>query len=203
MTEGAPQVLVIGGANGAGKSTVAPFLMAELGIRTFLNADDMAREMNPANVAGAAVAAGRMMHARIEELRRRRESFAIETTLSGNWLRHAIGRLSGSGYEISLAFIWIPDAEIGVTRVRSRARQGGHFVPAPDVRRRHLRGIRNFDELYRGLSAAWRLYHGARTLFGGGLRLIARGSHDRILEVHDRRAWLSLRAQAHREPEED
>lgn len=53
-------VFVIGGPNGAGKSTAANrILPTSLGLRHFLNADEIARGISPFDPDSAAIAAGR------------------------------------------------------------------------------------------------------------------------------------------------
>jgi predicted ABC-type ATPase len=191
-----PQVLLIAGANGAGKSTVAPQLMRELGIRACLNADEIARGLNPADPAAAAVAAGREMHLRMEVLRERRTSFALETTLSGRSLLGQLRRLERSGYVSRVAFLWLPSADAAVQRVRRRVALGGHEVPEEDIRRRHSRGVHNFEQIYRLVVPFWRVYHGAAPRTFGRPPLIASGSAAIVQTVADRSAWLALRVQA-------
>jgi predicted ABC-type ATPase len=78
-----PHAMIIAGPNGVGKSTVAPRLMAEFGIATFLNADVIAKELNPRDPAAVAVEAGRLMLRQIRNAQEQRICFALETTLSG------------------------------------------------------------------------------------------------------------------------
>jgi len=53
---------MIGGPNGAGKTTAARRLVPKgLGIREFVNADEIARGLSPFNPEGSARAAGRLM----------------------------------------------------------------------------------------------------------------------------------------------
>jgi len=81
----APDLVAVAGPNGAGKSTVGARLLEEtLGIRQFVNADDIARGLSGFAPESAAFEAGRVMLHRIDELARRRETFAFETTLSGS-----------------------------------------------------------------------------------------------------------------------
>ena len=82
--ESRPSVVVLAGPNGAGKSTAAPLLLREapLDVRLFVNADEIAAKRSPADPAGAAIAAGREMLSRLQELARHRQSFAFETTLA-------------------------------------------------------------------------------------------------------------------------
>jgi predicted ABC-type ATPase len=196
MSSRRPQVVIIAGPNGTGKSTVAPRLMAELGVRRFLNADVIAKELSPSDPAAAAVQAGRIMHRQIDEARERRESFALETTLSGLSLRNWITRLQESGYYVRLAFLWVPSPEINVQRVAIRVRHGGHFVPDDDVRRRFGRSIHNVERVYRRMVSQWRVYDARVPFATGDLPLIAYGAGDIVLEIHDVIAWRRLQAQA-------
>jgi predicted ABC-type ATPase len=64
MTSAYKDVVMIGGPNGAGKTTAATRLLPkELGIREFVNADEIARGLSPFNPEGSALAAGRLMKA--------------------------------------------------------------------------------------------------------------------------------------------
>ena len=65
VTEASP-VVVIAGPNGAGKSTVAPALLQDvLGVTEFVNADTIAGGLTALSPERAAVAAGRVMLARL------------------------------------------------------------------------------------------------------------------------------------------
>ena len=64
-----PVVVMVAGPNGAGKSSIAPGLLARsLGVSEYVNADVIARGISGFDVDGAAVAAGRIMLARLDEL---------------------------------------------------------------------------------------------------------------------------------------
>lgn len=191
-----PHATIIAGPNGVGKSTLAPRLMAEFGTQKFLNADEIAKELRPDDVAAAAVEAGRIMHRRIQAAMSERQSFALETTLSGMSLRNTIARLQQAEYFVRLAFLWVPSPEINVQRVRTRVQLGGHFVPEDDVRRRFGRAIYNFERVYRKLVPFWRVYDARVARPAGDLPLIAQGAGDIVREIHDVIAWRRLQAQA-------
>jgi predicted ABC-type ATPase len=60
-------IVLLGGPNGAGKTTAARVLIPEyFRLRSFMNADEIARDLSPSNVEAAALAAGRVM---IERMR--------------------------------------------------------------------------------------------------------------------------------------
>jgi hypothetical protein len=63
-----------------------------------------------------------------------------------------------NGYRVVLFFLWLPNADMAVARVENRVKEGGHDVPAEDVRRRYQAGVRNFFRLYRPILNSWWLY---------------------------------------------
>jgi predicted ABC-type ATPase len=97
------EVIMLGGPNGAGKTTAAATLLPQaLGIREFVNADEIARGLSPFNPEGAAVAAGRLMLARIRALARAGESFGFETTCAGQGYARLLRTCRAAGYRLSL-----------------------------------------------------------------------------------------------------
>jgi predicted ABC-type ATPase len=64
-----PLVIVVAGANGAGKSTVAPALLRDaLEVREFVNADSIASGLSAFRPEAVAMSAGRTMLARMRQL---------------------------------------------------------------------------------------------------------------------------------------
>jgi predicted ABC-type ATPase len=154
-----PMLYVIAGPNGAGKTTfMREFLPDFTHCKQFVNADLIAVGLSPFAPETVALRAGRLMLEQMEDLTRRRESFAFETTLAGKtyipWLR----RLRNQGYVVRLFFLWLPTVDFSLARVAMRVRHGGHFVPEIDVRRRFSRGLRNLFHLYRTEVDSWILF---------------------------------------------
>jgi predicted ABC-type ATPase len=74
-------LVILGGPNGAGKTTMAaPLLPTELGIREFVNADNIAGGLSPFAPEMAAIPAARVMLHRMRDLMQAGGSFAFETT---------------------------------------------------------------------------------------------------------------------------
>jgi len=69
-------------------------------------------------------------------LLRRRETFALESTLSGKTYIRLFRQALNLGYEIELHYLWLSTPQHAINRVRLRVKQGGHHVPAADIRRR-------------------------------------------------------------------
>jgi predicted ABC-type ATPase len=159
MAEDHPEVRIIAGPNGSGKTTfVRKFLPRYVRVLNFVNADLIAAGLSPFAPEQAALRAGRLM---LEELRRlagQRADFAFETTLSGRTYEPMLRAFRQQGYTIYLHFLWLPAVEMNVERVANRVREGGHNVPEADVRRRYRRGIANFLQVYRQLANSWTLF---------------------------------------------
>lgn len=159
MSISIPTVYVIAGPNGAGKTTFATeFLPDFVNCREFLNADLIAAGLAPFAPETQNVRAGRLLLERIQELTEERKDFGFETTLSGRTYARMMKDMRLAGYRIELFFLWLPSADMAVSRVANRVRQGGHHVPDEDIRRRYNSGQRNLFELYRSNTDAWWLY---------------------------------------------
>jgi predicted ABC-type ATPase len=154
-----PNLYVIAGPNGAGKTTFArEFLPKYADCKNFVNADLIAQGVSPFSPEAAAIRAGKLMLAEIEGFAQRRVDFGFETTLSGLSHLGLIRRLKQRGYGTSIFFLWLPNVDAALSRVRERVARGGHNIPEPVVRRRFNRSIRNFLILYRQLADSWTLF---------------------------------------------
>src|SRR5215210_4768137 len=139
-----PRVTLIAGPDGSGKSTLAR--QASLG-GPFVNADDIAREINPETPEAVAVAAGRETLAQLAVLIHERRDVVYETTLSGTNALRVVDRAKAAGYSIEAVFVAIPSADLAIGRMTQRMAAGGLFVPPADVRRRYERSFDNLPRL--------------------------------------------------------
>ena len=119
-----------------GQTTFAKEFLPSIGVLRFLNADEIARGLSPLKPEAVAFKAGRLLLSELRELIDRHETFALESTLSGRTYVSVLERAKQQGYVIELHFIWIPDPREAIRRVRQRVIEGGHDVPAGDIRRR-------------------------------------------------------------------
>ena len=192
MSDTRPSVVILAGPNGAGKSTAAPALLhGTLAVDEFVNADVIAHRLSASDPYSVAIAAGRVMLARLSELAERRISFAFETTLASRTLAPRLRDLRASGYQIHLLFLWLPSADFAIERVADRVRAGGHDVPAETVRRRYHSGLRNLFDLYEPLVSSWGLYDSS----GPEPRLIAERLETLALKVYDDGIWAAVKPQ--------
>ncbi len=153
-----PTVYLIAGCNGAGKTTFAKEFLPSIGVIRFLNADEIARGLSPLKPEAVAFKAGRLLLNELRELIDRHETFALESTLSGRTYTNVFENAKEHGYAIELHFIWIPDVREAIRRVRQRVIEGGHDVPAEDIRRRFARGIDHLLKGYAPLANKWFLW---------------------------------------------
>lgn len=151
-----PKVVVIAGANGSGKSTIAPKMLRQaLAVHEFVNADSIATGLSAFAPDTVAFKAGRLMLDRVRELAKESRDFAFETTLASRTFAPWLKTLQSHGYEFHLIYLWLPQAELAIQRVAERVRSGGHDVPAATVRRRYEKSLSNFFNLYRPFADSW------------------------------------------------
>ncbi len=141
------QVYVIAGANGAGKTTSAKYLLTKfLDIVEFVNADEIARGISPFNPRSVDLTASKIMLKRIADLVRQGKNFAFETTLSGKNYLKLLKNLQKKNYQINLIFLYLDSPKEAKQRVAYRVKTGGHFISDDDIERRYYRGIKNLGE---------------------------------------------------------
>jgi predicted ABC-type ATPase len=154
---------IIAGPNGSGKTTFAIlFLPDYVNCPNFVNADLIAQGLAPFEPRAAAIKAGKLVLQQIHEYARRGVDFAFETTLSGKSYARLLSELKSKGYALHLFFLWIPSPELATARIKDRVAEGGHHVPAEDVRWRFVRSIRNFFKLYEPMLDSWMLFDNSK-----------------------------------------
>ena len=133
---------IIAGCNGAGKTTASFTILPEmLDCREFVNADEIARGLSPFQPEKAAFEAGRIMLHRVEELLRRGETFALETTLATKMYQQKIRVAQQQGYTVILLYFWLSNPELAQERVKTRVLEGGHSIAPEVIDRRYQLGI--------------------------------------------------------------
>lgn len=134
MAADRPQIWIIAGPNGAGKSTLAARWVAKR--IPIVNPDAIAQALPRVNgqlderLAG--ITALKERAARLAD----RETFAVETTLSGHGPLNLMKAADAAGYKVNLVFVGVDDAALSKSRVADRVSLGGHDVPTEAVVRR-------------------------------------------------------------------
>jgi len=151
-----PNLYIIAGCNGAGKTTASYSVLPEtLDCRVFVNADEIAKGLSPFQPETMAFQAGRIMLKRIDELIISKQDFAFETTLSSKSYFQTIKIAQAHNYYVTILFFWINSPQLAIERIRDRVISGGHHVPDDIVIRRYERGLYNFLNLYIPICDYW------------------------------------------------
>ena len=131
---------IIGGVNGAGKSSLSGVLSAEsseLGI--IVDTNKLTAELGGDRIKG-----GKSAIAIIDDCLEKRVNFTQETTLSGVRTLKTIQKARDLDYFIRLYYVGVSSSDESIKRIKNRVEKGGHDIPAADVERRYLK---RFDDL--------------------------------------------------------
>lgn len=174
----APEAIIVAGPNGSGKTTFALEYLQQYA-HPYLSADAIAEKLAE-SMEEVRIEAGRRFLNDISVEIRSGHSFLVESTLSGLTFKRMIQQMVHRGYDVSIVFIFLRNADACIARILERVRKGGHQVAATDARRRFSRSIQNFWRIYRPLVNRWYLY------YNGGVHFyeVALGEADSI-EVRD------------------
>lgn len=153
-----PDIFIIAGCNGAGKTTAAYNLLPDV-FKTveFVNADEIAKGLSPFNPTGVAFQAGRIMLERLEQLIEGNKSFSFETTLSGLTYLSFIKKAKENGYGVTFFFVYLNSVKLAIERVAIRVSKGGHTIPKDVIERRYHKGLGNFSR-YAAEADDWYVY---------------------------------------------
>lgn len=136
-----PQLLVVAGPNGSGKTTVT---RSEKIVGEYINADKI-KALKDCTDLEAAQEAERLR----ELLLSHRMDFTFETVLSTPRNLLLLQRAKQAGYYVRVIFVLTNDSSINVQRVSDRVRNGGHDVPEEKIRSRYVKSLQNLKELYK------------------------------------------------------
>jgi len=158
------KLYIIAGANGSGKTTFAKSF-ANIHKMYFINADEIAKELDPENITKHQVKAGRIFFKELNKRLSEKNSFIIETTLSGKYLVKYIKKAQENGFEVEMIYLFLEKAEENISRVVHRVLNGGHHVPKDDIIRRFYRSKEMFMNIYKEILDKWTIYYNADEVF--------------------------------------
>lgn len=153
-----PEIYVIGGCNGSGKTTFALNFFPSLSNVDFINADIIATRLNPNNPDTVAIQASRIMLQNLKSLAKQERDLAFETTLAARSFAPFLKQCQSIGYRVNLIYVWLNSVELAITRVALRVASGGHNIPEDVIRRRYNRGKDNFFKIYSKLADCWQVF---------------------------------------------
>ncbi len=153
-----PEIMIIAGPNGAGKTSFAREYFANKADMIYVNADEIARNLDTQDEKPRNFQAGRLMLLKIKQLTKQKASFAIETTLATKGYARKIPQWQRLGYHIVLLYIKLPSVEHSIMRVQHRVKEGGHDILEQDIRRRFPRSLNYLGSLYKPLVNEWYIF---------------------------------------------
>jgi len=136
-----PELYVFAGCNGAGKSTLIEHYGQVFGI--VVNPDLIAKNLNPSNPRSADLSAGKEAIRIIRECLGKHQSFAMETTLSGQYVIRQMSTAKAAGYKVYFYYIGLQNVQMHIDRVKTRVLEGGHYIAPSDIIRRYAESLRN------------------------------------------------------------
>ncbi len=158
-----PNIYIIAGCNGAGKTTASFTVLPEmLDCHEFINSDEIAKGLSPLNYSNAAIESGKIMLKKINQLIEKGVDFAFETTLAAKVFVRTIKKAKKAGYHVTLLFFWLDSVQLANERVKNRVLEGGHDVKPEVVKRRYYAGLKNLFELYLPICDYWMLFDNSR-----------------------------------------
>jgi predicted ABC-type ATPase len=138
------QLWLLTGGNGAGKSTFYRLFLEPKAIQS-VNADLIAKKINPDNPEKVSYEAASLAIRLLEELLYQGTSFCYETVFSHPSKIDLVAKARALGYEIILVYIHLDTLELNEARVKQRVAAGGHNVPAEKIRSRIPRTMKNIS----------------------------------------------------------
>ena len=135
MTATPPELWLLVGGNGAGKTTFHQQFLAPRGI-PLVNADNVARLLWPDSPEKHSYEASLLAAKERSRLLDERRSFCFETVYSHPSKVDFVAQAKARGYIIRIFYFHLADPELNVARVASRVTAGGHKVPVRKIRSR-------------------------------------------------------------------
>ncbi|WP_145950043.1 zeta toxin family protein [Paenibacillus sp. Y412MC10] len=134
------------GTNGAGKSELTNILKHQSPETEIIDADAIARQLNPKDPAKANIEAGRETLRRVNVCIEQGKDFSIETTLGGGNALRQMEKAKQAGFHVNLYYVGLESPELHIDRVAQWVSKGGHHIREADIRRRYHTSLRNLPK---------------------------------------------------------
>ncbi|QKY70553.1 zeta toxin family protein [Lentibacillus sp. CBA3610] len=141
-----PILFVFAGNNGSGKSTIRNLIIDKIGVDINIDADAIARRLDPENPTAKRVTAGKEVIKSVNQYIKEGKDFSIETTLAGKNAVKQISKAKEYGYEVTMFYIALNNVSKNIERVAMRVKNGGHHIPTEDILRRDETSFKHLYE---------------------------------------------------------
>ncbi len=123
---------IIGGVNGAGKSSFTGVLKeSRRDLGRIIDVDKITAQLGRDAIKG-----GKEAIRRIDDCLQKGISFTQETTLSGIRTERTAKKAMEAGYYVRLYYVGLDTVQESLDRIANRVKRGGHDIPKDDVLRR-------------------------------------------------------------------
>ena len=122
---------IIGGINGAGKSSLSGVLKTQKNLGQIIDVDKIAKDNACSNIE-----AGKIAIEKISDFLSKDISFTQETTLVGKQPVKTVQAAKTNSYMIRLYYVGLDTPEESIKRIANRVLKGGHDISDEDVLRR-------------------------------------------------------------------
>lgn len=138
-----PNLIILAGPNGSGKTTFASLLFQHVWGKECLNinADALAQELGNWNDITCIQCAQQMVREQLKNALSAKRDIMYETVFSHPSKLELIRQALDIGYFIRLFFICTESPRINIDRVAERFAKGGHAVPGKKVAERYNRAL--------------------------------------------------------------
>lgn len=189
-----PNIYIIAGCNGAGKTTASFTVLPEmLDCKEFVNADEIAKGLSPFQPETVSFHAGRIMLERIIKLIDFEVDFAFETTLTTISYKNTIELAKKKGYKITLLFFWLNDVKLAIERVATRVSEGGHNISEDGFSRRYFKGLANLTNVFINICDYWIVIDNSNNPY----KFIAEGAINLPVTIYDNLIWNEIKTKNH------
>lgn len=140
--------MVVAGANGAGKSSIAGEFAADRSLAYF-NPDVFAAALMQSGrpIEEANALAWKAGYDRLRMAIDRGSGFAFETTLGGDSIIAELRRALKLRRDVHVLYVGLSSVDHHVARVKARVERGGHDIPLAKIRERYSRSLANLVTL--------------------------------------------------------
>ena len=146
-----PKFIVLGGVNGAGKSTVRDnYIIPNESEVVVIDPDKLSKKFQAQgmDVATADRQGGREAINLFEQAIKDKKDIFLETTLSGHSIFNRYDKAKQNGYETTTVYVGLQNVETHIERVNFRANTGGHFIPEDTIRKRFENAQEQLDKAF-------------------------------------------------------